>query len=276
MAAADWIDKLLGIVHGKPVNLIDAKDNGAGGVTVVHNGYSVVNLEGFGPCPTRKRGKVTFTDAHGFVEYVNRHATAHSVVYCAHQGMKIAGKDLAVAFLNDHSVESDGAGWRDHIACLCPIVSNDWETWTANSGMAKAKSQTDMADFLENNAHCIFDPTPAAMLTIVKNMSIRRAVTFKSSVNLEDGTSVLEYQDQNTKGSMKVPAAMTLRMPIFAGSEPIAVMCRFRYRLQETQALLWYEIVGAEKVLEEAGSAAVELAASNTDGIVLYLNGRVV
>lgn len=196
--------------------------------------------------PTRKRAHVKLRDQASFCEYVEAEKTPATRLY--------GGKNPPVftAVFNDHGAE---AGWRDYTATyVCPL-SAEWTTWKGKSG--NQMNQEQFAQFIEDNLPDIAMPPAADMLEISRSLEAKKKVNFASGIRLSNGQNELTYEEEITgtaqKGKLQVPEEFTIGIPVLEGGLKYAVVCRLRYRIGDGGKLaMWYEIIRAHKILEDA------------------------
>jgi uncharacterized protein YfdQ (DUF2303 family) len=149
-------------------------------------------------------------------------------------------------------------GWSDHAAILRLTESKEWKRWAAGSG--KLVDQLGFAEFIEDNAENIVDPSSAEILEIAQSLQINRAVDFESGQRLSDGNVRFGYRETTTAsagavGDLSIPASFTLALRPFEGGEAYRVTALFRYRLHGKQLQLGYKLQGIERIREDAFSA---------------------
>lgn len=222
------------------------KDAGIGSFFVVPEGYVLHSLEGFQAHPNRKTGKVTMDDADSFIRYFNAHANEHSQIYAKQN------PPVFVGLLDEH--QTDKAGWREHrVVYACPF-SPEWKEWTAND--KKAMKQAEFADFIERNLPDIVEPSGAEMLEVSRSLQAKKKVNFSSGIRLSNGEQELTYEEEiqgtTAKGKLHIPEVFKIGVQVLEGGEPYAVECRLRYRINDANLVMWYELVRPHKIIEDA------------------------
>lgn len=218
-------------------------------ILVLPAGAKVEDLERFLPNPTRKRGTVKLNDAGSFISYVGAEKTAATRLYGRYGGLVGPG---FVAVFDDHGATP---GWQNYQAAYACPLSNEWKTWTANSG--QQKTQELFAQFMENNLPDIAVPAAADMLEISRGLEAKKKVNFASGIRLSNGQNELTYEEEITgtaqKGKLQVPEEFTLGIPVLEGGINYAVNARLRYRIADGGKLtMWYELIRPHKILEDA------------------------
>jgi uncharacterized protein YfdQ (DUF2303 family) len=206
--------------------------------------------------PTFRSGEVVLLDAPSFVAYVNRHKIAASSVYATLDPCYFE------AVLDEHppgGVNGDEAEWREFRAAFSPALSKEWLAWMGRNGQARAFDSTDdLAYFIEDNAPDFVEPTAAAMLEMALNFKVTQNASYKNAKRLQDGTVAFHYTSEVDgkigDGDTKIPDAFAIKIPVFMGvdvpREPMNA--RFRYRLQNGNLRIWFDLERPHKVLEAA------------------------
>lgn len=203
--------------------------------------------------PIRKTGIVVVHDAASFVNVTNRYLDKKAAAIYA--TLKPAG---FVAVLNDNGATSDKPNWRDHRVSFTPEFSKEHQLW--DSRKKQPMTQEQFAHFIEDNLPDFKTPEGARMLEIAVNFKVNRAVTFKSAINLSDGSAQLEYSDQQAGGGtgpskkLAMPELFKIEIPVWAGlgAQKYVFDARLRYRVSEGQLSILYDLIRPHKVVERA------------------------
>jgi len=219
---------------------------------VLPNGV-VTSLEQFSETPRRQRGRVTLRDADSFVTYVNRFGTKNSLVFADNSPDKLT----FTAVIDYH--EPDGpAAWWDHQAQYSLVPTEAWKRWTGKSGVKM--SQVDMAQFLEDNIPDIAAPSGALIVELARTLESKKSAEFKSDVRLSDGQHSVSYVEtiNNTSkgGTVEFPETFTLGIQPFEGSSTYKLEARFRFRVNGTTLVMWYDLLRPEDVVRDAFNEA--------------------
>lgn len=249
--------------------LADAKLAGADGkmpYVVIPADYKVVDLERLLPAPTRKRAKVTLAQTGAFIDYYLKHRVgSQSQIYSTTEPPRF------VAVLDDHG--EFAPGWREHLAYYNCTLAAEWETWVkANK---KPMTQTDFAQFIEDNLPDIVDPVAAEMLEISRTLEAKKKVNFASGVRLSNGGVQFTYEEevQGTaqKGNLSVPEIFGIGIPVFHGGPRYKVEARLRYRIGDGGALsMWYDLVRPHKIIEDAALEVWQEIEQQTGETILH------
>lgn len=222
---------------------------------LVPDGTEIKDLEGMLAAPTRIRQGVKVLDADTFIAYINRYATPASVVFCdGPEGRTFKG------VLDYH--QPDQPSWGQHVAVYqCPI-SIEWGRWKTSD--RKKMDQATFAEFFEDNIRDItvpegipHAPSAADMLEISRTLEAKKNISFRQGTRLDNGQVQLTYNEQidgqaGETGQLKIPEQFYIGVKPFLGGDAFCVPVRFRYRIQESRLVMWFELVRPDKVLEEA------------------------
>jgi uncharacterized protein YfdQ (DUF2303 family) len=245
---------------------------------LVPDGVQLKFLESTLPHPTRRKGVVTLHDAASFVAYVTRYADATSIVFSDLQQLAwtavldyhaAAGVVVTPDAAGPSGVAiaaTGAAGWGQHRATFATRPTAEWKAWTGKNG--KPTTQVDFARFLEDHLPDIAMPDGAVVLEVARTLEAHTAVKFASSVRLDNGEYVMQYEETITgtakKGTVQIPSSFTLALRPFEGAAVRSIEARFRYRIASGELTLWYDLLRPEVVLEEAFAT---LRAQVADGI---------
>jgi uncharacterized protein YfdQ (DUF2303 family) len=146
------------------------------------------------------------------------------------------------------------ARWCDHSAYFAPQFTAEWSAWTTHN--ARHMRQTDFARFMEDNQGDVADGVGGQLYHIALAMEIKKSVEFQSANRMENGSTQFVYNEdvQGTAqaGAFTVPSQFSVVLKPFIGGASYRIDCRLRYRLQERQLVIWYEMVRPDKVVETA------------------------
>jgi uncharacterized protein YfdQ (DUF2303 family) len=218
-------------------------------------GYKLehVDTEKLLPHPRRLSAKAVVDDLESFVRYVQRHATAATVVWAKLNPLTQALSLLAV--IDEHTL--DLPSWRAHSVLYVPAASVEWARWTAHD--RKPMSQVDFALWLEDNGADIPTieglPTGADMLAMALQFEAKQDMRLKSHVRLQNGGVQLEYvadDDSATLQRMEMFDRFSIGIPVFWGGDRYRIDAKLRYRAREGKATFWYELQRPDRVHEDA------------------------
>ena len=221
--------------------------------------------------PERIKAHVSVLDAESFAKYWKDFADEDSAVFADEPGLKIG------AILDWHQTAGDAkaARWCQHRLTLNLRKSEEWNTWTGKNN--QAMSQMAFSEFLEQNGLDIVDPSPATMAEVARDLEAKSTVEFVGGAKTSNGQVILKYSETITgkmgNGSLEVPEAFKLSIPVFVGGAPIVVQALLRYRLNGGKLSLHYSLIRPEAMVREAfGAVRDGIAAALSISI---LNGTI-
>lgn len=222
--------------------------------------------------PLRKRATACFTELGSFINYVNDHKTERGTLLLGEVD-EVTGMFGAIFDYHDRAVTPEEspnhiAGWGQHRATLQLVSTPEWKRWVAGSG--KEWGQVEFAEFLDDNACDVTEPSGADLLEVAQTLEAKKSVAFRSGVRLQNGTHELNFVEQvdataGRGGQLQVPEAFTLHLAPFVGCDSVEIKARLRYRIDGGKLTFVYRlyqphaIVGAvwqtirEMIVEETG-----------------------
>lgn len=221
---------------------------------VVPDGHKVVFLEQavfneHRHAPERKTGSLQVQQAASFLEYWSLYADEDSRAFADPATASV----LAILDYHHSSAERT-ARWGKHRVTLTLTKTDEWKAWKAMDG--KQQTQADFADFLEDNAPDIVEPTAATFVDAARDLRAKSEVSFTSAHSAKDGSINFAYQEE-TKGSfgkaqMEIPERFTIALPVFDGMDKVRVQARLRYRINQGKLTMWYSLHRADYHEREA------------------------
>lgn len=208
--------------------------------------------------PLRATGKCEFGDVTSLIDYVNAMKTSSTRVFWHTPASFIqAAKQNSpllsiVAVLNDHSSATE-PGWQDFSAALSVLASDELREWLAGSG--RQMPSVEFAEFLEEHAADIVDPSPDVMLKVATSIQGKRTIQWQSGHRLDNGMVEMQYveggQDKAAGGSITIPQLFTVGCRLVKSS-PLAVRmnARFKYRMTPQGVAMWYELARPADAIE--------------------------
>jgi uncharacterized protein YfdQ (DUF2303 family) len=176
-----------------------------------------------GCLPIRPSGVFSFDQHAGFVDYVKNHGQANQVeVWGSAEG-------VITAVLDGHSRGTHIPGWGIHRAVLNLETTPEWVQWQKID--KRELSQTQLAEFLDDNLGDVVQPDAATLLETVSSLTVATNVGFTSGIDLKTGEVELRYTEEQSKGSIRVPSNIILRLSPFLGCQSFQVEARLRYRI---------------------------------------------
>lgn len=240
------------IEHGAGVG--KAKENSAQHgepYAVVPEGWKLAELPTL-DTPRHPKGNLPLRDAASFVRWVNDHKVPETRIYAALDPAKfVAVIDDFTQTLGSDEDPSSQAAWREFRSTFAVPASREWKLW--NDANRKPMSQIGFAEFLQDNLPDVISPDGSTLLELALNFEAAQAGSFVATQRLHDGSHNLQWRaDNNASGSVKLPEAMLLSIPVFENEALREVQARLRYRVKEGTLAIWYELVRPHKVLEAA------------------------
>lgn len=198
--------------------------------------------------PHRKRGTVRFEHPDDFAGYIRTHHTDGTTIWLLPRT-----DDLSmVAVLDDHA--DDEPGWGEHRAQLTLRTSTAWQRILTASA-AKAMSQREFAELLDDLQDVIVDPAGSDMLQLVDSLEgtatqkvIANNVTGHSvSVTLEAGQTV------KSRAGLEIPTKVTVALAPYRHLEyAVRFQLRIRIIVTDGQLVFGLSIVKLEDLIEAA------------------------
>jgi len=165
-----------------------------------------------------------------------------------------------IAVFNDHRA-ADAAGWRDHRAEFKAEFTPEFAKWQGNN--AKQMTQTEFAEFIEDNFADITEPAAQVMLEMATTIQAKTDINFSSAKRLQNGQVQLQYTEvinasAGANGALEIPKEFSLGLRIFKNGEGYKLKARLKYRLHGGAIKFWYELDRPERAIEAAFEGYVE------------------
>ncbi len=208
--------------------------------------------------PERIKQNVSVLDPASFCEYFGLFRDANSRIFAFEPEVKVIG-------VLDYHEGIGAARWGQHRLTLTLRHSPEWLRWNGMNN--KQFTQQQFAEFLEQNAIDIMDPTPATMMEVARDLQATTEVEFGGGIRMNDGQVRFKYTE-TTKSSvgasqLAVPEQFTLSLPVFVGGDRAEMGALLRFRVKEGKLVIWYTLVRPEEVIRLAFlSARDEIAAA--------------
>ena len=152
--------------------------------------------------------------------------------------------------------------------------SEQWNTWASFNN--KKFQQQEFAEFLEQNAIDITQPTPAHMRDVATDLQGTVDVEFGAAIRNQNGQTNFKYAEttKTTVGTsqLAVPEQFTIFVPPYIGGAPIAMQAFLRFRINQGKIVFWYTLIRPEEVLRAAFAAARDRIA--VDLKITILSGK--
>lgn len=199
--------------------------------------------------PNRKRGTVQLKDIASLLAYSNDQNAAR-------MGYIYADPDTrtVTAVFNDHRDIGD-AGWRDHKASYKAEYTPEFQKWLGKNGASM--TQTEFAEFVEDNFADITEPAAQHMLDMATTIQAKTDINFSSAKRLQNGQVQLQYTETidaraGANGALEIPKEFTLGLRIFKNGGGYRLKARLKYRLNAGTLKFWYELDRPERSIEDA------------------------
>jgi uncharacterized protein YfdQ (DUF2303 family) len=224
---------------------------------VVPDGSKVVSLMAYkypgGITPERIAAHVALADAKSFCEYVKSYADDRTRIFADPATHKFT------AIIDYHGAGERKPEFLSHRAALQLTKDERWKIWIG--GNEKLFSQSDFAEFLEDNAADISEPEAAVMLEVARDLHAHTDVNFDSKVTPKNGQVQLKYTETINAGvgagNLEVPEFFKIRIPIFYGEESLTLRARLRFRISGGKLSFQYKLDRPTEKLNDAFNAAV-------------------
>lgn len=236
---------------------------------LVPTGMSIESLEDYqfpdGRPKERIAGAVRLYDTASFTKYVEAFTDERTRVFADPRSCSFLG------VLDYHVAGERKPEFLAHKAHLTLEFDDRWKIWTAKDGAWF--SQTDFAEFIEDNYKDIDTPPAAAMLEVARDLHAKNEVNFDSKVSLKDGHIQMTYTE-NLKagigtGNMEVPDTFTIRIPVFYGEHAVVLDVRLRFRITNQKLVFCYKMYRRQETLQNAFRTAVDSIAAELSTDVL-------
>lgn len=231
---------------------------------LIPDGYKLQDITDPNRLHPRPRGKVMLDDRASLVNYVKRHMTGDSTIFADYD----AGTITARLDWHPHNQDADRfgqSGAREHTAELKLLPSEEFVRWNEMQG--KMHAQADFALFLEENASDIWQPEPAIMLELARDLEGVSGQSFKSRTRLTDGSHGFKFETENKIVSeVQAPEEFRLSIPVYHGEEPEVLTAKFRWR-PTAQALMLGFVWHRVEYMRRARFTQIAAAAAEDTGL---------
>lgn len=218
---------------------------------VLNDGQQILKLEDHLERPLAARSTVTLNEAASFASYVRRFATPQTLVFGDLIGRKFE------AIIDYHQPRGDAA-WGQHRALYGCKTTPVWDEWTSKAWDGQAHTQVEFARFIEEHIPHIAEPAGAQLLSMCLTLEAKKDVQFRSSTRLDNGEHQFRFEESiqgqagSQNGNLKIPAGFKVAIEPFQGIGLRGMDARFRYRINNGQLSMWYELVRPADVLDAA------------------------
>jgi uncharacterized protein YfdQ (DUF2303 family) len=215
----------------------------------------VDSMERYASKPDRRRGTTTVTAVDSFALLLARPEHEESVIFADETRQSL-------------TAVIDYTGWRDHRIILQMMLSDQFTRWKKSNGDYVA--QTTFAEFIQDSAADIVNPTAADMLELAQSFQATKSVDFTSSNRISNGQVQLSYRETidaqaGNAGQLEVPEQFTLHIPIWRGGAVVEVKAALRYRIEHQQLRIGYKILHLDDLMRAAFEHVTDEIASKLD-----------
>jgi uncharacterized protein YfdQ (DUF2303 family) len=235
---------------------------------IVPQGYEVRELPLAPELPNQVNVNLDLDNVESFTEYLNTYKTAHTKLFA------LPATGAVLAIIDYHSPVMGPAGVNPccHRVQLVPRRTAEWKAWIGKNG--KQMSQDEFANFIEQWAPLVaYAPDPATLLELASNLEATKSVRFKSAKRMSDGNREFAYaEDVNGTikgGTMPIPESIRLALTRCYGEDPSHLEAKLRYRINEGNLVMWFDILRLDDVEEAAMGHLIDAIKRDT-GIKAY------
>ena len=155
-------------------------------------------------------------------------------------------------------------------------LSKALQRWITIDG--KQLDQDAFAEFVEDNALDIVEPSSSTMLDISTTLIAKKGLDFEQSVSLHNGQRVFQYKETigataGARGELTIPQAISLGLVVFEGGDAFKVDARFRFRLLQSGLKFIVKLDNLDRVLETAFDGLVDNIAQGLTEDQLIVQG---
>lgn len=199
----------------------------------------------FAKFPERISTRVTIHNTDDFIGYVNRFKNQNTTIFVS-PNVEAIGKSsvIADAVIDYHKDDQNGNGeavepqWGQHRAQLVAAPSLEYAKLLQFNGAGMvpqdvfARSLKDLARFCSS--------MPAGdLLEIARNIALTSKGNFQNVTDDFSGSVDFQYKVAVTAAvnspvqnrNLQVPQTINFKLPILEGTEPVEVVCEFRYKI---------------------------------------------
>lgn len=209
------------------------------------------------PAPRRKSGTVQLKELASLLQYctdqIDDGGSEMGYIYADPDSRKIT------AVFNDQRA-AESPGWRDHRAEFKAEYTPEFAKWLVKNHAQF--TQTEFAEFIEDNMADITEPAATAMLEMATTIQAKTDINFSSAKRLQNGQVQLAYTESidaraGANGAMEIPKEFSLGLRIFKNGDGYKLKARLKYRLNSGNVKFWYELDRPERAVEDAFSGYV-------------------
>lgn len=206
------------------------------------------------PTPLRKTGTVKLDNADSFIRFYNDHKDSSSVIFT---DADTTGQRGAVftGILNYHGSNEDEPAFGDFRCVYAAQLSPDWNKW-----LTRSKNAMNHMQFLEHLDDCqdmIVEPAGASLLELIRDLEGTVGGSFKSALNLHNGSMDIHYSEEVKAGdprdaAVQVPVELVVSIQPFDFGAAYRMKNKLRYRVANKAISFGYEPVKPELIILDA------------------------
>lgn len=220
-----------------------------GQFAVLPGGYQVHNLEAFQARPNTIKASHTFADVTSLAAYCATFGWPEQALFTSDYAAMVLRADL-----DYHAV--DAASHNAHSASFKAALHPKFAAWLAIDG--KTLSQIDFATFLEDHALDIVVPDAATIMETVLQFEATKAVQFRQSTRLADGSRQFSYTEENqARGAITLPSSMMINAPVLIGMDSQDITFNLRFRIDDAKLRFQLVLPAKEELIGTAFDTCV-------------------
>ncbi|APT31902.1 hypothetical protein MCBMB27_02611 [Methylobacterium phyllosphaerae] len=235
-------------------------------------------LEQYRTGPERRKGVATVTTLAAFIDLVNRHKDAGSVIFA-----KTDWPKPALTAVIDYHDDKNAPRHGEHRVHYAFPVTVEFQAWIDGNG--QKMEQAVFAQFLEDHAAELSSPfdaevveferlfkatfaAPNELIDLSRSLEIHVGQSVKNSVRLSSGEGEITFAEEHTNRSgekIAVPGIFMVQLRAFRDGGPVRIPVRLRYRVQGG-AIVWsYQLYRWEDELQNRVSQDLAQAGEATE-----------
>ncbi|WAX93172.1 YfdQ family protein [Aminobacter sp. NyZ550] len=234
-------------------------------------------VEEFRDAPARRKGTASTNTLASFIDLVNRHKDADSVLFG-----KTSWPEPKLTAVLDYDREGVAARNRGHRVVYTFPLTDEFKAWV--NGSAKPMDQESFAAFIEEHAaelaapfdgeRSTYEPlfketmaTPSDVLSLSRHLEVMVSAKAKQGIRLQTGERTVEFTEehQNAKGEkVVIPGIFMVSVPAFVDGDPVRIPARLRYRIAGGDIKWFYQLYRWEFFLREQVGFDLKQAADGT------------
>jgi len=198
--------------------------------------------------PLRHTGNFFVTDVDSFVVMVKRELVPETTIVTSH----LENKNFN-AIIN-FSEDGKKAGHGDRKIILELKQTSEFKRWFEYN--RQRLSQTQLADFLEENLESIVDPPAGEIIQMISDLKVKKNAQYHSVIDTETGAQSLSYSEEKRgetqNGSLDFRGKFKIALVPFIGSQPYEIDCHLRFSIDSHVLSIFFSMINITKVLEHA------------------------